>query len=516
MSILTLRPYQEQCRVAVHHGWADARRQLIVLPTGTGKTVVFAKIAEDTRKHGRTLVLAHREELLSQAREKIAAWTPLSTALEQAGSRADDVYADVVVASVQTLIRRLDRYRRDAFALLVIDEAHHAPAETYQRIVDHFDAKVLGVTATPDRLDKRSLGDTFDAVPFVYELRDAIADGWLVPIRQKIVRIHGMDLSAVRTSHGDLQERDLEMAMLRADVVHGVARATVEASKDRRTLVFCTTIAHAHAVATAMGHFANPQRIEVLTGQDSADHRREGVRRFATGETQFLVNCMLFTEGFDLPEIASVSIARPTKSRALYAQMIGRGTRTASGKRDLLILDFVGNAGRHVLINAFDILGGADAEIQARISARAEAGADGCDVLAEIRRAQEELAEFNRRQALEAARRAREAHIEYVEVDPFRRVYSILKIRPVAGRMGGVEPTKEQIDLLYQYKVHQDIDVANLDRGQAAEILARIKERPRLGLCTYKQARVLLKYGYDPDISFKQAGEIITEIAKTW
>ena len=414
--IAALRPYQEACLAAIEQGWLNARRQLIVLPTGTGKTIVFAKLAELLRKFGRILVLAHREELLAQAQEKIAAWTSLSTALEQGDARADDLYgahADVVVASVATLTRRLERYPTNSFSLVVVDEAHHAPAETYQRILNHFDARVLGVTATPDRLDKRSLKGTFDAVPFVYELRDAITDGWLVPIRQKVVRIEGMDLSLVRTQHGDLNEGDLETAMLKSPVVAGVARATVEASHGRRTLVFATTIAHAKALAISMGHFADPAKIAVLSGQDSEADRREGVRRFFHGDLQYLVNCLLFTEGFDLPAIACVSVARPTKSRALYAQMIGRGTRTAPAKRDLLILDFMGNAGRHVLVNAFDLLGGTDAEVQNKAKVKAE-DPEGCDVLEALRQAQQDLADFYRRQALAAAQRARDAKITYL------------------------------------------------------------------------------------------------------
>lgn len=515
---LRLRPYQE---VAIDHvmaSWAHARRQLLVLPTGTGKTVVFARIAEHLRPLGRTLVLAHREELLAQAREKIADWTSLTTALEQGDARASDLLgrgADVVVASVQTLARaaRLQRFDPHAFALVVVDEAHHAPADTYQRIVNYFDARLLGVTATPDRLDKKALGVTFDHVPFVYELRDAIEDGWLVPIRQKLAKIHELDLGAVRTVAGDFNEGDLESAMIRQGVSARIARATTECAGDRKTLIFATTIGHAEVLAEAFEHFTAPDRILILSGRDSKEDRREGLRRFAEGEVQFLINCMLFTEGFDLPAIACVAMARPTKSRALYSQMIGRGTRLLAGKPDVLVIDFVGNAGRHTLINALDILGGQDAEIRERVLRRALDSADGCDVLGEVKRQQEVLAAFYRRQAMEAARRARAAKIEYIEVDPFRRVYSILKVRPIAGRMGGIEPTPEQLDVLRDHKVDMDIALASLDRGQAAEIITRIKERPRLGLCTYKMARVLLKFGHDPDLRYEQASMIIAELA---
>ena len=511
-----LRAYQQAALDAIMEGWGQARRQLIVMPTGTGKTVVFAKVAEAMRPEGRTLVLAHRDELLGQARQKIAQWTSLTTALEQGPSQAhglDDT--DVVVASVPTLSRpaRLERFAPDAFALIVVDEAHHAPADTYQRILTHFDARVLGVTATPNRLDKQALGTVFDHVPYIYELRNAIEDGWLVPIRQQVARIRGLDFRAVRTTAGDFNEGDLEAVMIGHDVPAQVARATTEVAGERKTLVFATTIGHAEALAAAFELVTAPERVLVLSGTSTIEARHDGLQRFADGDVQFLINCMLFTEGIDLPAIACVVMARPTKSRSLYAQMIGRGTRRAPGKRDVLVVDVAGNAGRHALITVVDILGGTDAEIRERVMQRAGEAEDDCEVLDEIRRQQAILADSYRRQALEAARRAQAARIEYIEVDPFRRIWSILKVRPVAGRLGGIAPTAEQFEQLRSYKVDLDIALTSLDRGQAADILWRIRERPRLGLSTYKQARVLLKFGYDPDVPFEKARAIIDALA---
>lgn len=522
-----LRHYQVQAFAEVQAGWADARRQLVVMATGTGKTCLFAKVAEAERQHGRVLILAHREELLAQARDRFAEWTGLWTSIEQAEQRASAL-ADVVIASVQTLSRpaRLQAFDPRAFGLVIIDEAHHAPAESYQRIVKHFaDAKILGVTATPDRLDKVSLKGTFDKVAFIYEIRDAIDDGWLVPIRQKVAFIKGLDLSSVRTLAGDLSETDLETAMIRHEVPHAVARATVEASGSRPTLVFGVTIPHTKILAEAFKHYTDPSKILALSGDDSKDTRREGLERFRGGEIQYLINCMLFTEGFDAPWVACVSMARPTKSRALYAQMIGRGTRTLDGlniaaprpepswKQDLLVIDYAGNAGRHTLINTFDILGGTDTEIRTRAEARAQSEADGVDVIEELKRQQEELAEFYRREALRIAQQGKATQIGWQDVDPFRTVFSILKVRPLAGRMGGVEPTAGQLDMLRHHKIDKDLSLSRLDRGQAAELIAKIQERPRKGFCTYKQARVLTKFGYDPDVPFDQASALIDRLA---
>jgi superfamily II DNA or RNA helicase len=521
------RPYQRDAIAAVQGGWTDARRQLVVMATGTGKTTVLAGVAEAERKHGRVLVLAHREELLDQAAARFREWTDLWCSIEQADRRAEPM-SDVVIASVQTLAResRLRTFDAREFGLVIVDEAHHAPSESYQKVLQHFgDARIAGFTATPDRLDKASLKGTFDRVAYIYEIRDAIGDGWLVPIRQKIAFIQTLDLGAVRTVAGDLSERDLEAAMIRHEVPHAVARATAESAGDRPTLVFAATIAHAKILAEAMKHYAPADKILAVSGEDPREYRRDALARFRAGDVQFLVNCALWTEGFDEPSIACVSIARPTKSRALYTQMSGRALRTLDGlnyfaeravpspKRDCVILDFTGNAGRHSLINVFDLLGGDDAEIKAKATARATTSPDGVDVLDELRQQQDAMADFLRRQAMEAAQRTRQTTIGYRDVDPFRKVYSILKIRPLAGRMGGVEPTEQQLDVLRQHKVDQDMNLRDLDRGQASEIIANIQERPRKGQCTYKQARQLLRFGYDPDVSFEEARRVIDALA---
>lgn len=547
MKTRTLCPYQVACHDTTISAFERHRRVLNVLPTGTGKTVVFAKVAETMRERGRVLVLAHREELIEQARNKIGAWTSLTTAVEMGQQRAYGSLgagADVVVASIQTLSRpaRLERFKSGDFGLVIVDEAHHAPAETYQRVIDHFaEAKVLGMTATPDRLDKTGLETTFDTAGFVYELRDAIHDRWLVPIRQLIAHIDGLDISSVRTVAGDFNEQDLEREMIQADSLHGVAKATVAAAgPDRKALVFATTIAHAHALAETFGHYTDRAGVLALSGQDSDENRKEGLRRFANGDVRFLVNCLLFTEGFDQPDIGLVAIARPTKSRALYSQMVGRGTRTwcpkgcdgycdhEERKPDLIIVDFAGNAGNHALVNCVDILGGnADHEIRARVMRRL-AKADAVDVLSELDEQQRQMAESLRREALEAAKRERERQaleaakderettVAFTEVDPFTTVFSVLKVRPIAGLKGGLEPTPAQVDELKKHKVDVDLKAAfkRLDRGQADEILAAIRSRHRNNLCTYKQARVLVRFGFNPDVSFGNASAIMDALAQ--
>ena len=534
---MNLRPYQDACIAATLDAFETYQKVLIVSATGTGKTVVLAKIAEHFAVKGRILFLAHREELIRQACDKIAAWTSLSTAVEMGAERADGFFgssADVVVASVQTLARatRLARFKPDDFSLVIVDEAHHAPAETYQRVLGYFpNAKMLGCTATPDRLDKKGLGTTFDTAAFVYEIRDAITDKWLVPIRQMIARIEGLDLSAVRTTAGDLNEGDLEAAMLKSSAVHGVAQATIKAARrpdgtSRKVLLFATTIAHAHALALAIGTYTDPARVLALSGKDGSEERRAGLRAFKNGDLDVLVNCMLFLEGFDEPTIDMVSVARPTESRALYSQAIGRGTRPfcphgcdgycahADAKRDLLVLDFAGNAGKHSLVNCLDVLGGgSDPAIRGRAMQKI-AAEGGCDVIEAIEQAQKDLADFERRMALEAARRQKDVRVTLREVDPFATIFTILGIHPAAGRYGGVAPTSEQRAQIERLKIDREVNVNLLDRGQAAEILAAIRRRRTVGLCTFPQARVLLKFGENPDVSFEAASGLIDQIAR--
>lgn len=512
---MELRPYQVEAVDGVFSKFEEHRSTLLVLPTGCGKTICFAVVAEQFRPSGRVLVLAHREELITQAVDKITRATALRCGIERAESHVERLFMpDVTVATVQTLARKARResFDPDAFGLVIVDEAHHAIADTYRGILDYFAAaKVLGVTATPDRSDGEAMGQVFESVAFVYEIRDAIEQGFLVPIRQRAIAVEGLDFSRVRSTAGDLNEGDLEAILMEEQHLHGVARPTIEQAGDRPTIVFSATVAHAHALAEVLCRYAGTGKARAIDGSARPEFRRDAIADFAAGRFQFLVNCALFTEGFDCPPVSCVAVARPTKSRALYAQMVGRGTRLSpeTNKRDLLILDFKGNAGRHVLVTALDILdGNQDAQIRARAEEILRQNPEQT-ILGALDEAADQLADETRKRVLA------QTHYSATEIDPFSLVQTFLGVRPRAGRWGGAPP--KPADLEYVKKSGKGIDLADLDGGQVAEIAKALRKRYAQQRSSFNQARVLIRAKLDPDLSYRAASIAITALkANGW
>lgn len=501
-----LRPYQAESVQAIRQSLARHRSTLLVLPTGCGKTVVFAATAKLAAAKGRVLVLAHRQELIHQAVDKIQKFSGLSCSIEMADER-DNGSSDVVVASVQTLTqpKRLNRFRPDGFVLTVVDEAHHATADSYTGILGYFDAsKVLGVTATPDRLDRGPLGQVFEDVAFVYEIRDAIEQGFLVPIRQRAVEVEGLDLSRVRVSRGDLKHAELEQALMVEEVLHGMAAPIVKETREeeRPTIVFAQSVAQAYALTEIINRHRS-KSAAAIDGTMQRDARVSRIQDFMEGRLQYLVNCMILTEGFDAPATSCVAMCRPTKSRSLYAQCVGRGTRLSpeTGKKDLLILDFKGNAGRHSLVNPMDILGGEDDHKAKDRAAKIVAREPNKDILSAYLEAQELISAEAREAELRVAVRTKSK-----EVDPF----VVLAAPSSPGRWGGQEPTFKQLALLESAGITGE----GLDKGQASALIDKILSRKDRGLSTFKQARLLIRCGLNPDISFEDANQAITAIAK--
>jgi superfamily II DNA or RNA helicase len=497
MSRFDLRPYQSACVAAVLTKFRERGKLLAVLPTAAGKTVIFSHTAERFAP-GRTLILAHREELLTQAADKLARATGLIAETECADSCAS-LDAPVVVASVQTLMRekRLSRWPRDHFNLVVVDEAHHALADSYQRVLAHFDghAKVLGVTATPDRGDQRSLGSYFEDVAYEVGLHELIEDGYLSRIVVRTVPV-AIDLGSVRTLAGDYNDADL------GDAIEPALREIVaplrEAIGTRQTLVFLPLIRTSkrfvelcHEAGFSAAHIDG-------TSEDRADL----LARFAAGEFQILSNSMLLTEGFDEPSVACVICLRPTKVRALYAQIIGRGTRLHPGKENLLVLDFLWMTGRHSLVRPAHLVASTPEIADAMIAQAAAAGDEERDLLAD------EIDAKAQREAALAAELAAHARRASRQLDPVEFALSLHELD-----LAEYEPTMpwhshaaspKQLALIERYGLDPQ---AIRDKGHAAAIIDRILARRNLGLATPKQVACLRRHGHPrPDlVTFTEA-----------
>lgn len=376
MTEIKLRDYQSEAIDAVFKAWGDGmRRPAVVLPTGAGKTIVFSALVKRFRDRWlgggalaptpgpRVMILAHRDELVDQAMAKLRAVLPEDVTVGKVKAGDDDVEADVMVCSVQTLasVRRRERVQRRAhkvhagpIGLIITDECHHAAAASYQRVYDAFpDALNLGVTATMARGDGVGLGDIWDDVVYQRSILNLVSKGHLVDVRTKRVELTNLDLSTVKASRGDWQAGDLGQALMDAQADTAIAKVYREHAGDRRGIVFTPTVATAHATADAL-HNAGV-RSEVISGMTHSEDRRHAYEDFRTGRTQVLVNCMVLTEGFDAPWAEVAVIARPTQSAPLYTQMVGRVLRPWPGKKEALVLDLAGSSELHRLRTLVDL-----------------------------------------------------------------------------------------------------------------------------------------------------------------
>lgn len=356
---IQMRPYQLEVHSALDDFHAEGgRRGVVNLPTGTGKTITGLDYAR--KKGGRLIWLAHRDELITQPiRAMQAVWPEASTGIVKA--KQNEMNAQCVFATVQSLYRRLDQLPTlGPDDLVVVDECHHAAADTYRLTLEAAGAfrpdgpPVVGLTATVERGDRRGLDDVFEKIVYQYQLLQAIRDGYLVDLKTE--RIHlNLDLDEIHTVAGDFNQGELDDALLQAGVAQAVADAYIEHASDRKAIVFTVSVDQARRTAEALQ--SQGVAAEWVAGILSTEERRAILQRLKTGETQVVVNCMVLTEGFDEPTVECVIVARPTKSRPLYIQMIGRGTRKAPGKRDCLVLDVTGVSRRHDLMTAPTLFG---------------------------------------------------------------------------------------------------------------------------------------------------------------
>lgn len=508
---MELRPYQQEAREAIFEQWdGGVLKTLLVLPTGCGKTIVFAKVTEDCVRRGdRVLILAHRGELLEQAADKIRQSTGLGCAVEKAEETCMGSWFRVVVGSVQTMMRekRLGQFPEDYFQTIIIDEAHHCISDSYQKVLNHFSsAKILGVTATPDRGDMRNLGSYFESLSYEYTLPKAIKEGYLSPIRVLTIPLK-IDMTGVGVQAGDFKASDISTAL--DPYLQGIAQEMEKYCKDKKTVVFLPLVKTSQKFRDLLN--AHGFRAAEVNG-DSQD-RSEVLEAFDRGEYNVLCNSMLLTEGWDCPSVDCVVVLRPTKVRSLYCQMVGRGTRLSPGKDHLLLLDFLWHTERHELCHPASLIC-QDEEVAKKMTEHIEQA--GCPV--DIEEAEKTAAEdvvAQREEALakqlEEMKRRKKKLVDPLQFEMSIQAEDLSGYVPAFGWEMG-PPSEKQKATLEKLGILPD-QIENA--GKAAKILDRLDKRKEEGLTTPKQIRFLEGRGFQHvgTWQFETARKLIDRIA---
>jgi superfamily II DNA or RNA helicase len=523
-----LRYYQRDAVERTLSALQTKRSALIVMATGLGKTQTFSVLAK--RWPGRVLVLAHRDELVGQARHRLEQITGEQIGVEQAEWRSGR--ERIVVGSTDTVKQKgrlAELTRKGGFSLVIVDEAHHYTAKTYRRPLDHFaDAKVIGVTATPDRGDEQALGLVFEDVSYVFDIESGVAAGYLVPVIGERVYVEQVDLAEVKSVAGDLSASQLDEVMLKA--VEGIVRETVARWPDRRGPAFFPGVQSAQLAAERFNAL-KPGSAAVVSGSTPKEERRGIMAAVKRGDIQYLCNCMVATEGFDWPDANLVIIGRPTKSRALYAQMAGRGTRVLPGvvddmlgpdraddrrwaiglsdKPDCIIADFVGNAGKHQLVGPEDILGGNYTAAEVKKAKELAAKKPGRETIENLKAARKELQAMAK--AMDAKVKARAERF-----DPFR-VFGLDRDQPNAYEVkyGAESATPGQLSALEKFGVDPKA-LKTMSKRDAKKMLDECIQRKNRGLASYRQMRQLQRFGLDAkNVPFERASAAMNYLHQT-
>ena len=488
MATRQLRPYQQEAVAAVHEHWKEWDRELLVMMTGCGKTLTAKRIIEDRLQVGSVLFLAHRDELIEQAR------ATFGDAGKVKGSVTD--IRPITVGSVQTLV---NRQRLGEFKTVIVDEAHHAVSDSYQKVLAQYsDSKVLGLTATPDR---KGFGAVFEGIAYEYGLRQAVQEGYLSPIVARTIPID-IDLTKVKTRVGDFEVTGLVEAL--EPYLPEIAKSMAEYAIDRKTIVFLPLVKMAQEFAEMLRSYG----FDACEVDGMSLDRKEKLEWFANaGKGAVLTNASLLLEGYDCPDIDCVVVLRPTKVRSLYAQAIGRGLRLAPGKKDCLILDFLWLSTRHDLCRPASLITGNDEDAEKVSEKAVEEELELFDALTDV--------EEQRRNALADAIRAnakRKARL----VDPltfFVDVNEVALLDYVPEFPWETQPaTDKQIRLIEQAGINTD----GMCKGQASKVIDAIFRRRDAGLATAKQMRMLEQKGFQNVglWTFAQASDMIGRLAK--
>jgi len=489
---MELRPYQQEAVNAVKKEWNEGHKKtLLVLPTGTGKTVVFSKVVEDCTKDGsRALILAHRGELLEQAADKLTKVSGLYSALEKAESTSLGSYLPVTVGSIQTLSqeKRLMQFPKDHYKTIVIDEVHHCLSDSYQRVLNYFDgANVLGVTATPDRGDQKSLGQFFDSKAYEYTMHQAVKDGYLCPVKAQMIPLE-LNINNVGISNGDYAVGEIGTAL--EPYLNQIVIEMLKYCKGRKTVVFLPLVKTSQKFCELLNKYG----LKAAEVNGNSKDREKVLKDFEDGKYEVLCNSMLLTEGWDCPSVDTVCVLRPTKVRSLYQQMVGRGMRLAPNKKELLLLDFLWMTERHDLCRPASLIS-KDENIAKRINKMMVDNEDGIDLMDAEEKAEKDVI----REREEALARELEAMKKRKQrlVDPIQYAFSIesedlMNYQPVfAWEMAPA--SQKQLDYLEKHGIYPDSITCS---GMANMIIDKLKMRQYEGLATPKQVALLERYSF--------------------
>lgn len=513
---MKLRPYQNDAKNAVLNEWNKGiQKTLLVLPTGCGKTVVFSKIAEEcVTKGDRVLILAHRSELLNQAADKLMSATGLGSSLEKAENTCIGQWFRVVVGSVQTLKskKRLSNFNKNYFDTIIIDEAHHAISNSYLSVLNYFDnAKVLGVTATPDRGDMKNLGSVFETLSYEYSLPQAIKEGFLCKIKAITIPLK-IDISGISMQSGDFKASEVDTTL--EPYLEKIADEMIEYCSDRKTVVFLPLV----KTSQTFRDILNNKGFKCAEINGSSEDREQILKDFDNDRYNVLCNSMLLTEGWDCPSVDCVIVLRPTKSRSLYSQMVGRGTRLFEGKEDLLLLDFLWNTEKHELCRPAHLIC-ENIEVAKTMTSNLEKEigtpvdiieAEEIAVTDTLIQREESLAK-----KLEEMRKRKLKLVDPLQYEMSIGAEDLSSYVPSFG-WEMAPPSDTQIKALEDLGINA-LEVGNA--GKANLMLDRLEKRRNLGLSTPKQIRILEQKGfkYVGSWTFENASNMIARIsANRW
>lgn len=368
----SLRTYQTQCIDTIKIEYENGcDSQLINLATGTGKTYL-AVCSKELLGLGRTLFICHRDELIQQSFETFSEQYPMQVGIVKAD--LFEINKEIVIASIQTLHRRLDKIPSDWFEYVIYDECHHASSITASKSIRYFDKKLLvGLSATPTRMDNLSLSNIFDKITFTYDIADGIKDGFLCELDAIRIKTQ-IDLSKLHKVAGDFNQKELSMSVDTPERNALIVEKYIQYGQNRQAIFFCVDIEHTKNLTQAFRDRDIDADFVVSDTNECVD--RKGVfKAFKSGLLKVLLNVNIATEGFDYSDVGVVGMARPTQSLAMYIQCVGRGTRLKSkdfqfeyGKNDCIILDFVDNVGNHKLINTWTLDSGKEIEDRVFVS----------------------------------------------------------------------------------------------------------------------------------------------------